>query len=1117
MNFIAFCVRHSVPVVVGIILVMMFGIIAMFAIPRQLTPTVEVPVVGVTVVWPGAAPQEMESAIVERIEEQLNAVDGLRELTSSSGENSADVRLEFDWGTDRNLAGVDVNNKLNLVQNLPKDALKPVIYFGERFSHPIAFISLVGEGKNSDELRQYAVDYLQAYFKRISGVSRVDVFGGRERHAVVNFDPYKLASHRITPMELGGLLAMANRNTPGGRIDEETTRWSVRTVGELRTNEDIESVVLKRPGMSDVRLADLVEADVDGYKDPQFYVRIDGQGGVVLAVQKKTGENVVSIIREVYKIVDELNASQLAERKMKLVVEYDEAKYIDQSIELLQQDVWLCAALAGAVLVFFLRSGRAIFTICLSIPISFVGTFIFMWLLGRTLNVVSLAGLTFAVGRLVDDSIVVLENIYRHKEMGKSATQAALDGAREVWLAVLASTLTTVAVFLPVFFIKQEAGQLFRDISLAIAISVMLSLVVSVTVVPMLTARILARSKAGERGTAAPGSAGTEPSSTAEGGGATEGGATGGEAWGGWVGKWLLFGWLGSGFRRMLNGLLRWILATTPRRAVAAAAIFGFFSAATVVAYLVTPKSYLPLGNQNFVMGFVLVEAGSSIDHNLDVAKEIERRVQGLVDDKGDRLAKRMFIVALPDLMFFGTVAPDGNKARDMAQAISYAMGNLPPAMMPVEYREMFWAKFGRYYQPPIPGILVNAEQMSLFQRTGMAGGQSVNVTIRGNDLDKLYQIAEAMKPKLSGVDGVSFIIPSYKLGNWEYRAVPDPKRAADVGMTAADVGITLAAFVNGIKVDDYRQENGRQIDLTLRGDRRFREHIESLADLPIWTPVGRTVTVNQVAPLQPASGFSTIDHAERVRCVKLNCIVMGDAPIGRIVDDVNRMIIGPMKADGSIPTDYLVDLRGSARDLARMWDALKWSFVLALVITYLLMAALFESFTHPLVIILSVPLAVVGGFAMLKLMMLWNGLVLGSPPPMLDVVTMLGFIILIGIIVNNAILVVAQALNFVRNERLSAREAVLASVDSRIRPIFMSTLTSILGMAPLVFRPGPGSELYQGLGAVIIGGLGISTVFTLILTPVLFTFGQSFTDSWHRLLVHIRIMAPPEDNVADG
>ncbi|MBM4018378.1 MAG: efflux RND transporter permease subunit, partial [Planctomycetes bacterium] len=523
------------------------------------------------------------------------------------------------------------------------------------------------------------------------------------------------------------------------------------------------------------------------------------------------------------------------------------------------------------------------------------------------------------------------------------------------------------------------------------------------------------------------------------------------------------------------------------------------------------PATYLPLGNQNFVLGYVITEAGASVEHNLGVAREIEGRVRALPQ------CRRFFIVTLPDVMFFGARAAGGNQAREMASAIQTTVGSPPLAYLPQNMREAWWERFKAYYRDPIPGIVVDAQQVSIFGRRGMAGGQSITLTVRGDRLDELYNIAETMKPMVARTPGVQFIIPSYKLGKWELRPALDRKRAADAGMTAAEVGYVVAALVNGVKVADFRQQSGREIDLTLRAGPEHRRHIEQLADLPIWTPTGRTVTLGQVAPLQPASGLTSINRTEQQRSVSLTCVVSPDAPVGAVVDGIRQGVIEPLQKDGTIPPDVIADLRGTARDLARMWDAMKWSFALAMVITYLLMAALFESFTHPLVVILSVPLAVAGGYGMLLFMMFWNGVVMGQPPPMLDVVTMLGFIILVGIIVNNAILVVAQALAYMHKEGLAMREAVLASVDSRIRPVFMSTLTSILGMLPLVFRPGPGSELYQGLGAVIVGGLMVSTVFTLILTPVLFTFGYRFEEGWHRLLVRLHVLASPEGGGSDG
>ena len=1072
MTFLAFCVRHAVPVIVAVLLAILFGVLAVVQIPRQLTPTVDVPVIGVAVRYLGAGPQEIEKEIVDKLEEQLNAVEGVREMTSQSQDGGCSIRLEFDWGTDLGVASIDVTNKLNLVPELPDEADEPTIFFGEEFGYPICFISLKGEGKTSDDLREFAEDVLEPYLKRVLGVSRVDVYGGRERQVEATFDPYTLASYQLTPMEVAQALAQANRNTRGGRIDELKNRWVVRTVGEFRTADDVEQVVLRRPGMPDVRMDELLEVSRQKFKDAEAYVRIDAAQGIVFAVHKKTGQNVVAIMQEVYQTVGYLNENILDRQAMRMEVVYDESEYIKRSIGQLNENVFICAALAGAVLVLFLRNPSAILTVFVTIPISFISTFIVLWALGRTLNVVSLAGLAFAVGLLVDNAIVVLENIYRHREMGKGPMQAALDGGREVWAAVAASTLTTVAVFVPILLIQEEAGQLFRDIAYAIAISVSLSLVVSMTVIPMLTARILrTRHGAGDASAQARG-----------------------------VWYWATFQWFGGWFKRRLTGLVAWILARPARRAVTALGILGVFGAALVGFLGITQPTYLPTGNRNFVIGFVLTEAGASLDHNLAVAKEIERRVYDVeAQVPASERMERFFAVALPGRVFFGARSADADKARAMADRVQAAVGSAPPPFLPGFMLEDWFRRNGRFLKEPIAGITVFAEQVGLFQRQGTIGGQTISVTVRGDDIQRLYAIAGRIQQRLAETTGVQFVNPSYKLGNWELRPTPDGKRCADVGLTKADVGYFVGALVNGVKVADFREEGGNELDLTLRGKPDFRRHIEAIGDVPLWTPRGGTVTLSQVASILPEEGYDVIQHTQQQRSVELETAIEPDVPIGQVVEAVRHDILEPMYADGTIPAEYVVDLRGTAQDLARMWRALQWSLVLALVIVYLLMAALFESFAYPFVIMLSVPLAVVGGFMMFWTMFFYN-LWLGIPPPQLDVVTMLGFVILIGIVVNNAILVVAQALNYHRNEGLEIKRAIVMSVESRIRPIFMSTMTSVLAMMPLVLRPGPGSELYQGLGAVVVGGLLISTVFTLILTPVVFSFGFGATERLHAL-----------------
>jgi HAE1 family hydrophobic/amphiphilic exporter-1 len=1122
-------------VLVGVLLAVLFGVWAILGIPRQLTPTVERPVIGLTVRYPGAAPQEIEREIVNRIEEQLKAVEGVREMTSQSAENLASISLEFDWGTDLDVASIDVINKLNLVEDLPDDADEPVLFFGQQWEQPISFISLTGENRTPEQLREFAEDVLEAAFKRIPGVSRVAVFGGRERVVEATYDPYDLVAYRLTPLDISNVLAAENENTRGGKIDEEKNRWVVRTVGEFRTDEDVENVILERPGTSDIRLGEFLEVDQFRYKDAEAHVRIDGSRGVVFAVYKKTGENVVEIMKGeggVYDTVEDLN-DELALQKMQLKVAYDESEYIDRSIDQLQTNLIYCVILASAVLVFFLRNVRAILTIVVTIPIAFVATFVFLWAFGRTLNVVSLAGLAFAIGMLVDNAIVVLENIYRHRQMGKSAAEAAFDGAREVWGAVLAATLTTVAVFIPILLIQEEAGQLFSDIALAVAISVSLSLVVSVTVIPMLTARILKteadrgrQRRSGDE--AAPAKSDDEnlafleePAEELRGdeGLFEEGEPRGdiqservvpGEPGRSWFAYLFLLGWLGDLVKRGIVGLTAWLQRGVIRRLAAAVLILGVFGGALVFFYLKTPPTYLPKGNRNFVLGFVQTEAGASVEHNLQVAKDLERRVLALPG------VERFFIVTLADRVFFGARAADAEEARVLSERIQAAIGSRPPPFVPEQFRQAWFDRNAKFLDEPIAGVTMFADQVGLFQRRGTIGGQTIDITVRGDSIEKLYAIGDAVQDGLGRLPGVFFVNPSYQLGKWELQPTVDRHRAADVGLTAREVGFAVGSLVTGFKVADFREADGNELDLVLRGHERYRQHIETLETVPLWTPRGRPALVGQVAPVRPAEGFNVIEHTEQQRSVSLEVALVEGTAIGEITRQIREESVAGLRSDGTIPPDYFVDLRGQARELDRMLAELSGKFLLALVIVYLLMAALFESFAYPLVIMLSVPLAIVGGYMMFYAVLLYNVLVVGIPPPQLDVVTMLGFVIMIGIIVNNAILVVAQALNFHRSEGLEIKEAIVASVESRIRPIFMSTLTSILGMLPLVLIPGPGSELYQGLGAVVVGGLAVSTVFTLILTPVLFSFAFGITERLRALAIRLGIIVSPEEQPAE-
>ena len=691
---------------------------------------------------------------------------------------------------------------------------------------------------------------------------------------------------------------------------------------------------------------------------------------------------------------------------------------------MIQHDLLIIGGgLAIMVLFIFLRSFSTVAIIATAIPISIVGTFLAMSLLGRNINVISLAGMSFAVGMVVDNAIVALENIFRHRQMGKTRARAALEGASEVWGALLASTLTTVAIFLPIVFVEDEAGQLFRDIAIAVSCSVVLSLIVAVSVIPSLANKIL-----GGENRRLPAL----------------------DAMGGRVQSFIA----DSVFR---------ISGSTGLRLGVIVVLIGLSLGIT---WTLLPKSeYLPTGNRNLVFGIILPPPGYNLDELIQIGQTIEDALRPYWEaaENPDSPAaqalqgppvKNLFFVAFGRSAFMGASSADPDRVREL----------IPIIQGPV---------FGG-----VPGTFAIVQQSSLFQRGG-GSSRAIDIEITGPDLGRLIGLGgQIFGQVMQAVPGAqSRPIPSLDLGNPEVRILPDRVRAADLGLSARDIGTAVNALMDGARIDGY-QYQGEEIDLVLRGEEDwFRT--QDIAALPIYTPRGQLVPLNAVARIEITTGPEQINHIERSRAITIQVIPPETIPLETALDNIQSQIVQPLLDSGQLAPPYRIHLSGSADDLKRTREALQWNFLLALVITYLLMASLFESFLYPFVIMLSVPPALAGGILGLEIV----NLTLAYQP--LDILTMLGFVILIGVVVNNAILIVHQTLNILREAPdIPIKEAIRDSVSSRVRPIFMSVVTSALGMLPLVVVPGAGSELYRGLGSVVIGGLLLSTLFTLFLVP---------------------------------
>ena len=1105
MNLIAACVANPVKAAVGVLLVALFGGLALFTMPVQLTPEVQIPTISVESRWVGASPQEVEQELVQPLEEQLRSVEGLVKLSSESSDSLGSIEMEFAVGTDMSQALVKVNTRVQQVRDWPIDADRPVIKTASANDRPVAWLILgqappdtasiaeakteypqlageldrVASARSADlalyRLRKLAIAHpevaslvpptvdveavkrlaeneIETRLERVDGVSGADLVGGREDELQVIVDPQLLAARTLTIEDLRGALANQNQDTSGGDVWEGKRRYVVRTLGQFRSPEQVEGVIITRRDGKPVYVRDVARVQF-GTKKPSGVVRRFGSKNIAIKITRETGANVLELMRGLRLVVADIDRG-LRPRGLMLSLVYDETTYIDSAISLVRDNILVGGVLTIATLLLFLRNIRSTLIVALSIPVSVVGTFLALALFGRTLNVISLAGMAFAVGMLVDNAVVVLESIFTRWTAGEDAKTAAVRGAGEVWGAVLASTLTTVAVFLPVLFVREEAGQLFGDLALAISAAVLLSLVVSVLVVPVAAAWLLDTAAKSPRWTF-----------FKRGGIRKADGA--GEVSGKRRSRYDPAARLGAALTAGVVSLDRFLLGSRLRQLVAAGVIL---IAAVTATWLLLPKvEYLPEGNRNLVFGILLPPPGYNLDELLRMGDIVEQRLLPYWDvDPGSPEADALDAPILGDMFFVarGKSVFLGLRAYDPLEA-----SRLVPLVQQVA--------------ADLPGTFAVAKQSSLFEQ-GIGSGRSIDVEITGPELTKLVQLGGRVMGLLAEATPGSQNLPkpSLDLSSPEVQLVPRLEQAADMRLDARQLGYMVDCLVDGGYATDYFLGSDR-IDLVIKGDDRFVQRTQDLRSLPVVTPGGQLVPLEAVAEVrQFSSGPEQILHRERERAITVQVSPPPKMPLEEAQDRIQSMVIDPLVESGALDGGYQITLGGTADKLRATWEALWFNLAIAGLITYLLLAALFESWFYPAVIITAVPLGSIGGLLGLATLNAVGG-PLGIYQP-LDVLTMLGFVILIGTVVNNPILIVDRSLHLVREQAYEPVEAILEAVRSRIRPIFMTTFTTLLGLLPLVIFPGAGSELYRGLGSVLLGGLLVSTVVTLVLVPLL-------------------------------
>ncbi|MEL7467839.1 MAG: efflux RND transporter permease subunit [Pseudomonadota bacterium] len=1039
MDLIRIAIDRPIAVIAAVMMAVMFGALALTQIPIQLIPDVRKPIIEIKTDWPGAAPAEVEREIVNEQEDVLKGLSGLESIISRAETGTATVTLEFAIGTNMDRALLLVSNRLDRVSGYPDEANEPTLETSGSSDNPIAWIILKRGDGNTREMSTYgdfAEDIIKSRLERVDGVSLVNVYGGVSRELQVLVNPERLAAYRLTIPDVVTRLRSENVSLSAGDVEEGKRRYVVRAEGELNTIEAIRNVVLRSNSGSGGRVfvGDVAQVQF-GYGDPVARIRHKGDPAIAVNAVRETGANVIETMTGVRAAIRELSAGPLARANLTFEQVYDETVYIDGAIELVIQNIWVGGVLAAIVLLLFLRSGRATLVVSVAIPVSIVASFVAMAALGRTLNVISLAGIAFAVGMVVDAAIVVLENIYRLRQQGMEPKKAAYEGARQVWGAILVSALTTVMVFIPILVMELEAGQLFRDIAVAISVSVVLSLVVAVTVVPAICAKLLGGGKARLSVVPLPG-----------------------------------IDHLGRGFARMMEGYAR---LTVGYRGLGMLVVSGITASAILGAWFFLPKlEYLPEGNRNLVFGVILPPPGYNLNTTTDIAQRIESVARPLweKEETGNLeeppAMKHFFFVSFRGTTFLGGASQDPNRVAEL---------------IPVLSRPIFAE----------PGTFGFINQRSLFGR-GIGGGRAIELNISGPELPEILGVAQRAAGTIAQIlprsEGNQFRPqPGLELGAPELRVEPDRVRLADAGIDAQTLGLTLDAYNDGVRVAEITV-GSEQIDLMLKGIAGGSERTQDIAAFPVVAPNGTIVPLSALSDVVLTAGPVEIRHRERERTITLEIRPSQAIALETALEMIQTEVVAPISADG-LPPGVTMSVSGAADQLTQTFDALKWNLLLALVIVFLVMAVLFESFVLPLVILFSVPVAGAGGVAGLYLLN-----TIQTQP--LDMLTLLGFVILIGIVVNNAILLVHQSLYHLRTDGMTVNEAILEATRNRIRPIFMSTLTSVIGMLPLVVFPGSGSELYRGLGSVVVGGLSMSAVLTLLLVPPLLRLALSISPS---------------------
>ena len=1013
-------VRKPISTILIFVGVMVFGLFSLSKLSVDQYPEIEIPMISVITMYPGANASEIETNITRLLEDNLNTVSNLKKLTSQSQDNVSLVTVEFEYGSDLNEGANEIRDVVSRVQSeLPEGVDYPTIFKFSTSMMPIMMLAITAD-ESYPALQKILDDRLVNVLNRVDGVGAVSVVGAPEREVQVNVDPKKLEAYNLTVEQLGQIIAAENVNIPSGTIDIGNNTFNVKADGEFQLSDELRKVVVSNAGGRTVMLSDVAEIR-DTLEKSTMDERVNGRLGVRVMIQKQSGANTVNIVRDIQERLPEIQKTLPRDVHMELIFEGSEE--ITDAIGSLSETVLYAFVFVVLVVMIFLGRWRATLIICMTIPVSLICSFIYLYATGSTLNIISLSSLSIAIGMVVDDAIVVLENITTHIERGSSPKEASIYATNEVWLSVIATTLVVVAVFLPLTMIPGMAGILFRELGWIVSIALCVATAGAITLTPMMSAFLLKK----------------------EGGIHT------------YKGIGIVYKPIDRALAALDSAYARSLAWCVGHRRITFFSMMGLFLVSLVLLGQV-PTEFFPPSDNSRITAVVKLEQNLSVQYTARIARQID----SIIYDR------------FPEIVLVSASA--GANSSDDAFAAMQTTGshiiNYNMRLSDVEGRERSIYLISDLLREELDRIPEVREYTITpgGEMGNMSGSSTVDIKVFGYDTDLTNRVAHELMDRMKAIPGTRDVQLSRDELRPEYNVVFDRDRLSYYGLNSATASQAVRNRIDGLVASKYR-EDGDEYDIVVRYAEPFRKSVDDIENIRLYNAQGRPVKLSEVGAVVEEFAAPMIERENRQRVITVESSLGAGVALGDVVAEAQRII-----DEYPVPDGIALEVGGTVEDQGDAFSDLLTLFGLIVVLVYIVMATQFESLKFPFIIMFTIPFAFTGVF-----LALW----ITSTP--LSLIALIGAIMLVGIVTKNGIVMV-DYMNLLIERGSSVSDAVIDGGKSRLRPVLMTSFTTILGMVPLAIGTGAGSETWQPMGIAVIGGLTFSTILTLFIVPVLYS-----------------------------